>query len=124
VTVIPLQQNNRTPGKQNVVLVSTKDTFWFLIHKIFEHNHHTHIEFIVHSVFRRISLHRNVSTGNVFCRRNRGGRATRGIRRSLDVGDNVIRNHYARPPHQDPPRAKGLVHSLVALSLQNDAVVL
>jgi hypothetical protein len=28
-------------------------------------------------------------------------------RGSLDVGDNVIRNHYAGPPHQDPPRANG-----------------
>jgi hypothetical protein len=28
------------------------------------------------------------------------------------------------PPHQDLPHANGFVHSLVALSLQNDAVVL
>jgi hypothetical protein len=34
--------------------------------------------------------------GNVFRRSNRGRRVTQGIRRSLDVGDNVIRNHYTR----------------------------
>jgi hypothetical protein len=28
------------------------------------------------------------------------------------------------PSHQDPPRANGFVHSLVALSFQNGAVVL
>ena len=62
--------------------------------------------------------------GNVFHRSNQGGRATRSIRCSLDAHNNVIRNNYTRPSHQDLPRANGFVHSLVTLGLQNDAVVL
>jgi hypothetical protein len=49
---------------------------------------------------------------------------TRSIKRSLDIGDNIIKHHDAGPPHQDPSSMNGFVHSLVALSLQNSAVVL
>jgi hypothetical protein len=34
--------------------------------------------------------------GNIFHRCNRGRRSARGIRRSLNVGNNVIRNNYAQ----------------------------
>jgi hypothetical protein len=98
--------------------------FWRPVHKIFEHNHHTHIEFILHQVFCRTSLHRNVFASNVFRRSNGRRGTTRSIRRSLDIGDNIVRHHYAGPTHQDPPSANGFVHSFVALSLQNGTVVL
>jgi hypothetical protein len=62
--------------------------------------------------------------GNVFRRSNRGGRATRSIRHSLDIHKNVIKNNYTGTSHQDSPRANGFVHSLVTLGFQSDAVVL
>jgi hypothetical protein len=83
-----------------------------------------HIEFILHQVFCRTSLHRNVFSSNVFRRSNGRRRTTRSVRRGPDIGDNVVRHHYVGPPHQYPPSANGFVHNLVALSLQNSVVIL
>jgi hypothetical protein len=41
---------------------------------------------------------------------------------ALTSGKYIIRNNYAWPSHQDPPRANGFIHSLVALSLQNGGI--
>jgi hypothetical protein len=46
------------------------------------------------------------------------------IRRGLDISNNVIRHHDAGSPHQGPSSANGFIHSLIALILQDDTIVL
>jgi hypothetical protein len=46
-----------------------------------------------------------------------------GIRRGLDISNNIIGHHDTGSPHQDPPSANDFVHSPVALSLLDDTVI-
>jgi hypothetical protein len=47
-----------------------------------------------------------------------------GIRRGLDINNNIIGHHDAGSPHQDLPSANGFVHSPITLILQDDTVSL
>ena len=61
---------------------------------------------------------------NILRRGNRRGWTACGIRRDLDINDNIIGHYDTGSPHQDPPSANDFVYGPVALSLQDDTIIL
>jgi hypothetical protein len=70
------------------------------------------------------SLRRSIPADSILCRGNRRRWTACRIRRGPNISDDIIGHHNTGSSHQDPPSANSLVHGPVALSLQDDTIIL